>query len=44
MKLKQRFKAAAFAQFRHPTGFWGHGAGLDVRPHDRVLEIGGVAA
>jgi ubiquinone/menaquinone biosynthesis C-methylase UbiE len=59
MKLNQRVKAAAFAQFGRPTGLWGRGAGLlmahrssnrrrnawavsllDVRPDDRVLEIG----
>jgi SAM-dependent methyltransferase len=59
MKLRQRVKAAVFAQFGRPTGFWGRGAGLlmahrssnrrrnawavsllDVRPDDRVLEIG----
>ena len=59
MKLRDRVKAAVFAQFGRPTGFWGRGAGLlmahrssnrrrnvwvvsllDVRPDDRVLEIG----
>ena len=59
MKLRQRVKAAVFAQFGRPTGLWGRGAGLlmahrssnrrrnawavsllDVRPDDRVLEIG----
>lgn len=59
MRLKDRFVAAVRAQFGHPAGFWGRGAGLlmahrssnrrrnvwavsllDVRPDDRVLEIG----
>jgi ubiquinone/menaquinone biosynthesis C-methylase UbiE len=59
VKLRQRVKAAVFAQFGRPTGLWGRGAGLlmahrssnrrrnawavsllDVRPDDRVLEIG----
>jgi ubiquinone/menaquinone biosynthesis C-methylase UbiE len=59
VKLPQGVTAAVRAQFGHPTGFWGRGAGLlmahrssnrkrsawavsllDVRPDDRVLEIG----
>ena len=28
MKLRDRVKAAVFAQFGRPTGFWGRGAGL----------------